>query len=132
MDIALRASMLTFLILSNASSTLGQTPTPPGGKATAQGLIKLTGNDERRARELDAQIGSAMDADHWDEAIARAEELLAVRMRVQGPRHFDTKSEEWRLKTLHRVAGLPHDDRVAYASATTLKGQADPLVAQGK
>jgi CHAT domain-containing protein/tetratricopeptide (TPR) repeat protein len=128
----LRASMLTLLVLSMASWGRGQPALSPSGKPVAPGLIKLTGGDEKRADTLNRQIGEAEKADRWNEAIAQSEELVALRRRVQGPKHFDTISEEWRLKTLRKVAALAHDDRVAYASAATLKEQADPLVAQGK
>jgi len=48
-------------------------------------LIVLTGDDEKRANQLDEQIGSALKADHWDEAVAKEEELLGFRTRIQGP-----------------------------------------------
>ena len=83
-------------------------------------MIKLTGDDEKRAKQLDEQIDKALKADRWDEAIAQAEELLALRTRVQGPKHFETVDAEWRLKALRRVAPMPQEDRVAYQSAATM------------
>ena len=52
-------------------------------------MRKLTGDDERRAKQLDEQIDNALKADRWDEAIAKAEELLALQTRIQGPEHFE-------------------------------------------
>ncbi len=95
-------------------------------------MRKLTGDDAKRAEELDKAIEAALKADRWDEAIARAEELLALRTRVQGPKHFETVNAEWRLKTLRRVAPMPKEDRVAYQSANTMNEQAEALYAQGK
>ena len=109
-----------------------QTPAPPAGQPTAPGLRKLTGDDAKRAEELDKAIEAALKADRWDEAIAKAEELLALRTRVQGPKHFETVNAEWRLKTLRRVAPMPQEDRVAYQSASTMNEQAETLYAQGK
>ena len=43
---------------------------------------------------------AALKADRWDAAIARAQELLALRTRVQGPKHYETVNAEWRLKAL--------------------------------
>ncbi len=85
-----KVPVLTLLFVTIAASAPGQTPAPPTGKPTAPGLIKLTGDDEKRAKQLDEQIDKALKADRWDEAIARAVELLALRTRVQGPKHFET------------------------------------------
>jgi tetratricopeptide (TPR) repeat protein len=127
-----RASAPILLVLLTSQSVPGQTPAPPTGKPTAPALRKLTGDDEKRAKQLDEQIEKATKANHWDEAIARTEELLALRARVQGPKHFETVDADWRLKTLRRVAPMPHEDRVAYRSARTVSEQAEALFAQGK
>jgi hypothetical protein len=105
--------------------TAAQTTSPKEAQPPAPGLRKLSSDDARRAEELDKAIKAALKADRWDEAIARAEELLALRARVQGSRHFETVSAEWRLKTLRRVAPMPHEDRVAYQSARTMNEQAE-------
>ena len=67
-----RAARLGLLVLVIASSVRGQTPTPPTGQPPAPGLRKLTGDDARRAEELDKAIEAALKADRWDEAIAKA------------------------------------------------------------
>src|SRR5262249_55665005 len=128
----LRASLLTPFVFLIASSAPGQAPAPPTSTSTALGLIKLTGDDEKRAKQLDEQIEKSLTADHWDEAIARAEELLALRTRIQGPKHFETVNEEWRLKTLRRLAPMPREDGVAYKWARTMSDQSVSLYAQGK
>jgi len=112
--------------------TTAQTTRPTEAQASAPGLIKLTGKDESRAKQLDEQIDKAVMADRWDEAIARAEELLALRTRAQGPKHFETVNAEWRLQAFRRVAPMPHEDRVAYQSAHNMNEQAITLNAQGK
>jgi tetratricopeptide (TPR) repeat protein len=95
-------------------------------------LRKLTGEDAQRAEELDKAIEVALKANHWDEAIARAQELFALRARVRGPKHFETATAEWDLKALRRVAPMPREDRVAYRSAKAMNEQADALFAQGQ
>jgi tetratricopeptide (TPR) repeat protein len=127
-----RASLLTLVGLLVASSAFGQTPAPPTSKPIAPGLIKLTGEDEKRAKELDQQIDTAMKADRWHEAIAKAEEQLALRMRAQGPKHFETMDAEWRLKTLRRVAPMSKEDRIDFRSVITMREQADSLYGQRK
>jgi len=124
-------AVILFVFLTSQSSP-GQTPAPPTGKPTAAGLIKLTGDDERGAKQLDEQIDKALNTDRWDEAIAKTEDLLTLRAKIQGPRHFETVNAEWRLRALRRLARMSKDDRDAYRSIRTLNEQADKLVAQEK
>ena len=105
-----------------------QTPPPKEAQPPAPGLIKLTGDDARRAEDLEKAIGTALKADRWDEAIARVEEMLALRTRAQGPKHFETVNEVWRLKALRRVALMPPEDREAYQSALGLEKSREGLL----
>jgi len=131
--VAFRLGLLIgFWIEIPESPTRGQTTSPKDAQPAAPGLRKLTGVDAGRADELDKAIEAALKADRWDEAIAKAEELLVLRTRAQGPKHFETMNAEWLLKALRRVAAMPHEDRVAYRSAKTMNGQAETLWAQGK
>jgi hypothetical protein len=77
---------------------IAQTTSTKENQAAAPALRKLTGDDAKKALELDKAIDAALKADGWDVAIARAEELLALRTRVQGPKHFETVNVEWQLK----------------------------------
>ena len=104
----------------------------PAGQPTAPGLLKLTGEDETRAKQLNEQIAKALKADRWDEAVARAEELLALRARAQGLKHFETVTAEWRVKTLCRVASMPKEDRAAYQSANAMSERGQAFHEQGK
>ncbi len=112
--------------------TAAQTTSPEEAQPPAPSLRKLTGDDEKRAKQLDEQIDKAVKADRWDEAIARAEELLALRTRAQGPKHFETVNAAWRHRTLRRVGSMAHEGRVAYQSARTMYEQAETLWPQGK
>src|SRR5271166_2162943 len=58
---------------------------PPTADYRRFDLRKLTGDDARRAADLQNARTAAVRADRWDVAIARQEELLALRTRVQGP-----------------------------------------------
>ena len=112
--------------------TTAQTTPPKEAQPAAPGLRKLSGDDANRAEELNKAIEVALKADRWNEAIARAEELLALRARAQGPKHFETVNAEWSLKALRRVASMPKVDRVDYQSARSADDQAKALYAQGK
>jgi len=127
--------VLAILVMS-ITAALAQPPKDQekqaGSPAKPPSQLVLKGDDARRAEGLGKAIETALKADRWDEAIARAEELLALRTRAQGPKHFETVNDEWRLKTLRRVAPMPREDRVAYQSANTVNEQAEALNAQGK
>jgi tetratricopeptide (TPR) repeat protein len=128
----LTAILVGLLGLATLAVAPGQDPKPVTGQPPAPGLRQLSAADARRAEELDKAIEAELKADRWDEAIARAEELLAVRARVQGPKHFETVDAEWLLKSLRRLAPIPKEDRVAYLSAQSMNEQAEALYAQGK
>ncbi len=101
----IRASLLIVFVFLTSQSVPGQTPAPPTGKPAAPGLITLTGADEKRAKQLDEQIDKAMKADRWDEAIARAEELLALRTRAGAEALRDGE----RRVALQDIAAHPRD-----------------------
>ncbi|HKI16800.1 MAG TPA: tetratricopeptide repeat protein, partial [Isosphaeraceae bacterium] len=131
--IVFRLGLLIVLgIAKPGMPTTAQTPSPKEAQPTAPGLIKLTGEDEKRAKQLDEQIDRAVAADRWDEAISGAKELLALRTRLQGASHFDTVGAEWRFKTLGRISALPKTDRAAFLSASNLNARAFSLLDVGK
>jgi hypothetical protein len=111
---------VALLPLFFARAAAAQSPTNPTGQAPAPDFRKLTGDNEKRAKQLDEQIDTSLDAGRSHEAIARAEELLALRTQVQGPKHYQTVDTEWRLKALRLVAPMPREDRVAYLSTIAM------------
>ena len=125
------AVLLGGLVFVTASLVRGQTA-PPASQPTAPGLVKLTGADAKRAEELDQAIDAARKADRWDEAIAKAQELLALRVKVQAPKHFETMTLQSDLEALRRLAPMPREDRADFLSAITMIVQADSLNTQGK
>jgi hypothetical protein len=89
-----------FCVLVLAAAVAGQTPAPPAGLPNAPGLQKPSGNE---AAELSNAIDAALEADRWDEAIARGSELVAFRMRAQGPKNFETVNAQWQLQAYRRA-----------------------------
>jgi tetratricopeptide (TPR) repeat protein len=112
--------------------TAAQTTSPKEAQPPAAGLRKLTGDHARRAEELDKAIEAALKTDRWDEAIARSQELLALRSGAQGPRHFETVNEQWRLEALRRVAPMSHEHRVDYRSSFAMYEKAEIFYSQRK
>jgi tetratricopeptide (TPR) repeat protein len=101
-------------------------------QSSVPGLCRLAGNDAKRAAELAGAIRAAVDADRWDEAAAKADELFALRKRAQGPRHFQTINAEWNLKTVRRLAPMSQEDKAAYQSSLAMTEQGATLQGQGK
>jgi tetratricopeptide (TPR) repeat protein len=124
--------LLTVLLLPIAYSAAAQAPGDSTGQASAPGLCKLSGDDETKAKQLCEQAENAIKSDRWDEAIARAEKLLAMRAKALGPKHFETLNADWGLKTLRTVAPLPDSDRTAYRSLFRLNERATELKDKGK
>ena len=114
------------------SITSGQTTSSKATQPPPQPLRQLTGDDARRAEELDQAVADALSADRWDEAIVKLQEVLTLRTRVNGPKHHETVDAEWFLKALRTVAPMPEADRVAYRSAVALSKQAQSLYDQAK
>ncbi len=115
-----------------ASSSHAQTATPKDSQSAVAGARKLTGEDYKRAEELERTIGAAIESDRWDEVIARGEELLELRSRVLGAKHFETVTEEFRLRSLRRTAAMSKEDRAIVVSSQTIHQQAVALHRKGK
>ena len=82
-----RTLSLMFFLGVASSAAVAQTPAPKASDmrpVTAAGLVKLSGKDAKQAEELNQAIEAATKADRWDEAIARAEQLLALRGEPRG------------------------------------------------
>ena len=124
--------LIGLAIASPGLPASAQTASPMEAQPPTPALRKLTGDDARRAQELDKAIEAALKADHWDEAIAKAEERVALRTKAQGPKHFETVNADWHLRALRRVAPMAHEDRLAYESARIINDQAETLIHRGK
>lgn len=94
--------ILTVLVLSITEPVAAQSPANSTGQAPAPGL-REPAVDEKRAKELDEQIGRPMKAESWDEEgkYARAQPLeekaLKTSRRLLGEDHPDTAEVDRRL-----------------------------------
>ncbi|MGO9920777.1 MAG: CHAT domain-containing protein [Isosphaeraceae bacterium] len=57
---------------------------------------------------------------------------MALQSRVQGPKHFETVSAEWRLRTLRQLTLMSREDRAVYQSGADMYNHAVAFHAQGK
>jgi tetratricopeptide (TPR) repeat protein len=111
---------------------IAQTTTQKKGQAEESELRKLTDDEARQADELDKAIEADQKAERWEQAVAKAEQLAALRLQAHGPKHFETVNTQWRLKTLRQVVLMSKEDRAAYRSALEMSAQAASLHARGR
>src|SRR5262245_23674588 len=102
-----------------------QTPKPPYQRL-------LQGDDAKRAAALMEQIKAVEQADQYDEAIERCEELLALRTRVQGADHWETVNDHLLLETFRKVAAQPAEKRASWHKAVRGSFEANELEAKGQ
>jgi tetratricopeptide (TPR) repeat protein len=122
--------VLAALITATLAQAPKQKDAEPAAKPPWQRLLK--GDDAKRAAELKEAIDGALRSDRWAEAIARADELRTFRSRVQGAKHYETVTDEWRLKALRRVAPLPTKDHIDYLQASLICELAKPCAERGE
>ena len=113
-------------------NTTAQMVAPKDEPPSPSTLRKLTGDDARRARELNQAIEDALLAGSWDEAIAQAEEMVAWRTKILGPWNYGVVSDEWRLRTLRRVSAMPEEDQKSFRLALDLSRRARTLAGKRK
>ncbi len=93
---------------------------------------QLQGDDVRKAEELHKQVEELWGAGKFAEAVAAAEELLALRQRVQGEGHWEAAKAARVVRTLGRAAALPAGKQASLAQAPGLAAQAVALRDRGK
>ena len=125
------ASIGLFSILV-VSAAWSDEPVKSNGPAPASPPRALTGDDAQRARQLEQKISEAIRDDRWEEAVTAAEELVELRKRVQGEKHFEVVNAFWQLSTCWLVAAMGKEERAEFVSAGEKFRQAEFLMAKGK
>jgi len=87
----------------------------------------LTGDDARKAADLEKRAEELEKADRYAEAIMTAEELLALRTKVQGADHWETVDQKWELAALKQVAALSEEKRLGWWKADQGAAKAEGL-----
>ena len=85
----------------------------------------LQGDDAKKAADLAKTIEQQESADNYAEAIKAADELLALRSRVQGADHWEAVNQKWDIELLKKEAVLSKEERAAWRQA-----ESDDLKAQ--
>ena len=129
------AHLLVVWSVSTAVAVLAQTSgSSSHGRQPADApseLRKLKGADAKQASKLRKAIIDAEKADRWADAVAAAEQALALRTRAQGAEHYLTIDADWKLKTLHRIAAMSREER-AVVKAEGRHRQARPGFISGE
>jgi CHAT domain-containing protein/tetratricopeptide (TPR) repeat protein len=92
----------------------------------------LQGADAKRAADLLDQIETAEQNDRYDTSIQATEALLALRRRVQGEQHYETRTEVVELAVRRTIAALPADQRAAWRKSQEQNVQGWQLFQKGK
>jgi tetratricopeptide (TPR) repeat protein len=121
----MRTSNLVVLALLLTGTSLSRAEEPPYKRL-------LQGDDARKAAALQKQIEALWATAKFDEAVKPAEELRALRQRVQGEKHWEVADAARLVQTLRQAAALPVGKRTALAAAPALVGKASVLYGQGK
>jgi len=92
----------------------------------------LSGDDAKTAEKLKKQIAELQATDDYAEAIKLAEELLALRTKVQGADHHETSTEKYYLQTDRTVAKLDANERRTWRVTTGKLSEAQQLESQAR
>src|SRR4051812_23965982 len=95
-------------------------------------LRMLQGDDASKAIELAKRSNQLAREEKYAEAIAAAEELLALRRRVQGADHWEAVDARRVVEDLRQSQAMSAEDRAALRKAQQLHQQAQNLFRQGR
>ncbi len=102
-----------------------KSPLPPW-----QRLLK--GDDAKAAADLEKRIDELESTDKYAEAIKLAEELLALRVRVQGADHWQALNRKYALEWLRKVVALPEAGRAEARASAKADEDADAAERRGQ
>src|SRR5262249_28254426 len=110
---------------SEPTATKEQAKDPPWKRA-------LKGEDAKKAEQLEKKIAQFKEAGKFAEAIAPAREALAIRIRAQGPEHWQTADAKRQLETLWLIAARSRDLQNEFSKLAKLEADADRLKEKGR
>jgi tetratricopeptide (TPR) repeat protein len=105
---------------------------PPANKTKPPYERLLQGDDKKTAAAWEKKIADLEEADQYAEAVKVAEELAALRVRVQNPDHWEARDARNRVRTLKLVMKLPATERAQLREAAKAAGQAWNYRSKGK
>jgi tetratricopeptide (TPR) repeat protein len=103
---------------------------PPHEKPPSQRLLQ--GDDARKAESLEGRLQELQAAGKFEAALAVAEELAALRTRVQGADHWQAVDARYTAEAVRKASRTEKDDRTEYAASFSSQRQAYALDGRGR
>ena len=123
----------------SAASAMAQAPGPRPAADAAMGaavppsrLRVLSGDEAERVRAMAKTIEGLESQGRYDEAVAPAREVLAIRRRVQGEGHWETIGARFVEQKETRMADRPAEERAALGATLAQYEEASRLYMQGR
>src|ERR1700724_1706186 len=85
--------------------------------AQAQSPLHLTGADAERVTDLERKSGEYESRDNLPEAIKAALEVVALRTKLQGEDHWQTRTARRQVETLKKMAAFTAEQKSDFAGA---------------
>jgi CHAT domain-containing protein len=105
---------------------------PPVGQPRARVARTLAPEDVKKARELNARFAKDAGEGRWDDAMAAAEELLALCKRMFGDSNFNTVTILWELQAVRQISAMAKEDQAAILFTRAMSANARSLEEQGQ
>jgi tetratricopeptide (TPR) repeat protein/CHAT domain-containing protein len=103
---------------------------PPREKPPWQRLLQ--GDDARKAQTLEGRLQESQEAGKFAEALALAEELEALRRRVQGAEHWEAVAARYQVEAVRKASRTGKEERAEYAQSFSSQREAGALVGGGR
>src|SRR5215471_2580435 len=123
-------TILLALVAVLVGTAWADDPPPEKGKPPCERMLQ--GDDAKTAAALQDKIAALEQADKYDEAVQVAEELAALRARVQGADHWQVRDARIEVSTLRTIGALPPAERDKVREAYEANQRAVALSVQGK
>lgn len=137
--------MIAFIVLFYSWATddvWGQTQAPAEDESVdaAKALpdekppwqVVLIGEDKKRVEQLEERITKLREQSKYADAIPLAEEVLSIRLRVQGAEHWETADARCLLETIERIKDLPVAQQRELSKVKAMDSKGKVLYDQGR
>jgi len=104
---------------------------PQKGPAKPPWQRLLQGDEARQARKLEARVNELVTAGDFNQAVEAAKEVLALRQRLQGEEHWQTRSQRWQVKLLQQGTAWTEEQAAAFRKGQAAAREAAALEAKG-
>jgi tetratricopeptide (TPR) repeat protein len=103
---------------------------PPREKPPWQRLLQ--GDDARNAQTLQTRLQEFQEAGKIEAALALAEELEALRRRIQGADHWQTVEAKYQAEALRKASRAGKEERAEYAQSFSSQRRANEFRGRGR